>query len=546
MLFVDTTTLKLRRLSESAVQALPKGYAILSHRWTYGDDEISYTDILATGTDVRSRDSYAKFAGACSVAKSLGFEVIWNDTCCINKSDLAELSESINSMYRWYSESAVCIVYLQDVMTLSDIDQSVWLQRGWTLQELLAPKDVLFFNRDWKFLGDKLDLLDVLVDSTGIPKEALSNKIPPQQYSIAQRMSWAAKRTTERVEDRAYSLIGLFDINMPLIYGERERAFTRLQKHIIARSADESIFVLDLDLLEGSTRDPKSVGCGLLATSPACFARCGDVICTGDSKGFQANQFGISIALPTVLYDLGVYLCTLQARRIRYYEQCKIILAKITAKNIYTRSADLYGNSIIMSYQTITEMKNLTVSMDPIAKPLPLFSGLWLRNLKFPVDDLDGYYPSIPAHGQRFLLTNKSLGPIRTIRLWNISRRSQRGWIYLGFNQEHRPVCLMIFPETVSSTTPKELDKLWSQQMISAPPEFQLCSLDSRTLRTDADGGFEVNFRTASYSISISIRLIFDDEEIAKIGRPALVWAVDIVVDRPVGAREIPVDYEPE
>lgn len=261
MRFINTTSLKFQDVAESGLPKLKNGYCILSHRWTWGENEITYMDVLSVDPDVKTKDSYTKFTGACSLAKRLGFDLLWIDTCCINKTDYVELGEAINSMYRWYSMAKLCIAYLQDVTTLGQIKESEWFNRGWTLQELIAPKSVQFYGRSWNYLGDKASLSNVLVSKTGIPSDVLKNTIPPQAYSAAQRMSWAANRTTTRLEDRAYSLMGLFDVNMPMIYGEQERAFTRLQEHIISKSADESIFVWDLPKMQPETQSAFIVHC---------------------------------------------------------------------------------------------------------------------------------------------------------------------------------------------------------------------------------------------------------------------------------------------
>lgn len=155
-------------------------------------------DILSTDPAVKHKDGYAKFAGACSLAKSLGFDLLWIDTCCINKVDSVELGEAIRSMYRWYSMAKTCIAYLEDVTDSAQMKDSEWFDRGWTLQELIAPGTVLFYGRDWDTLGDKTSLSTSLGDITGIPGEVLQDKKPPQAYSISQRMSWASKRTTKQ------------------------------------------------------------------------------------------------------------------------------------------------------------------------------------------------------------------------------------------------------------------------------------------------------------------------------------------------------------
>lgn len=157
------------------------------------------------------------------------------DTCCIDKSSSTELSEAINSMFRWYRDSAKCYAFLADVPTerpASDFQKSKWFTRGWTLQELLAPETVEFYAANGRQIGDKTTLADDLFSTTGIPTEALHGGFASlSQFSVEQRLSWANGRDTKREEDAAYSLLGLFDLAMPLIYGEgRDRAFRRLHR----------------------------------------------------------------------------------------------------------------------------------------------------------------------------------------------------------------------------------------------------------------------------------------------------------------------------
>ena len=143
------------------------------------------------------------------------------DTCCIDKSSSAELTESINSMYRWYQEAAICYAYLFDVQSgdMSSLSRSAWLTRGWTLQELIAPARVEFYSSTWDNLRTKASLKKEISAVTGIDVEVLEGA-DPDRFSVTKRMSWASKRTTTRVEDRAYSLLGLFGVNMPMLYGE--------------------------------------------------------------------------------------------------------------------------------------------------------------------------------------------------------------------------------------------------------------------------------------------------------------------------------------
>ena len=165
---------------------------------------------------------------------------------CIDKSSSSEQSEAINSMFAWYKAAQLCVVTLVDVSDPDDLDQfgkSVWFTRGWTLQELLAPAAVKFYTNDWRFIGEKDSHLAAKVSQvTGIPQRMLRSPDILHNVSVARRMSWAAGRQTSRIEDLAYCLLGIFDINMPLLYGEGQKAFYRLQMEIMEQLDDESLF----------------------------------------------------------------------------------------------------------------------------------------------------------------------------------------------------------------------------------------------------------------------------------------------------------------
>ena len=183
------------------------------------------------------------------MAERDGFAWVWIDTCCINKESSTELSEAINSMFAWYIHSEVCYAYLSDVPADDDMHaedsafrKARWHTRGWTLQELLAPALVVFYSSDWKRLGTKEELADLLEDITDIYACYLTRKESLVLASVAERMSWASNRHTTRIEDEAYCLLGLFGIVLPTLYGEGRRAFLRLQQEIAKQSIDTSIF----------------------------------------------------------------------------------------------------------------------------------------------------------------------------------------------------------------------------------------------------------------------------------------------------------------
>ncbi|KIK16414.1 hypothetical protein PISMIDRAFT_59462, partial [Pisolithus microcarpus 441] len=232
-------------------------YAIVSHRW---GEEINYEEMIGLTKmkrkerkEVKRRYGYQKIVKSCEQAAKDGYTWLWIDTCCIDKRSSAELSEAINSMYRWYRNAQVCYAYLNDVgestfPTKKDDDKfsqsngwPEWFMRGWTLQELIAPKEVKFFNKGWVPIGNKRHLAPTLQVITGIPHEVLTGGMAAKSLTVAQIMSWAANRKTTRVEDRAYSLMGLFGVYMPMLYGEGEKAFRRLQLEIIRRSSDQTM-----------------------------------------------------------------------------------------------------------------------------------------------------------------------------------------------------------------------------------------------------------------------------------------------------------------
>lgn len=262
-------------------------YAILSHTWE--QEEVSLQDMQGNGA--KTKKGFDKIKRCCALALASGFNYVWIDTCCIDKASSAELSEAINSMYRWYEEADICYAYLADVPSKRELKKSKWFTRGWTLQELIAPADLMFLDEEWKKLGNKkdLDFQRILYECTHVPIGILSGKDDLDIFSVAQKMSWAAKRETTRVEDRAYSLMGLFGVNMPLIYGERETSFIRLQEEIMRTSDDHTLFAWQHD-------DNRA---GLLATSPAAFADSYNVI--------RSNPFGSFGNAPTVS-SRGIHL----------------------------------------------------------------------------------------------------------------------------------------------------------------------------------------------------------------------------------------------
>ena len=284
-------------------------YAILSHCW--GPHEATWHGWVSQRCLPASdgNQGYRKVVEACGQARADKIKYLWCDTVCIDKQSSAELSEAINSMWAWYRDSKICYAYLSDVSIASPPQQhqeqnsskrraesraestaatskagnllsgsvlaafqgSRWFTRGWTLQELIAPSSVRFYSREWEQLGNKTELTGHISKTTGIPDSVLRSLSAVGKATVAQRMSWASQRETTRPEDIAYCLMGLFDINMPLLYGEGNKAFQRLQRELIGKTNDQSILAWTPTDINASLRLP------VLAPSPACFRSCGSV-----------------------------------------------------------------------------------------------------------------------------------------------------------------------------------------------------------------------------------------------------------------------------
>ncbi|KAI0641889.1 heterokaryon incompatibility protein-domain-containing protein, partial [Trametes meyenii] len=265
MRLLDTITGRFRWIDN------PHGtrYAILSHVWDkpneddeqagHSTGEQTYGDLLRIQEDPTLKDTSIlsdsrvsdKIRNACIVARTHGYRYVWIDACCINKESSAELSEAINSMYQWYANASVCFAYLADVDDESiprrtpfevRFRNSLWHTRGWTLQELIAPRSLIFLSSQWTILGSKRTLAALVEEATGVDRDILTHQKSLDAVSVAHRMWWASGRRTTRLEDEAYSLMGLFGVYMPTIYGEGRRAFLRLQEEILRRIPDQSIF----------------------------------------------------------------------------------------------------------------------------------------------------------------------------------------------------------------------------------------------------------------------------------------------------------------
>ncbi|KAF2440431.1 hypothetical protein P171DRAFT_457319 [Karstenula rhodostoma CBS 690.94] len=244
MWLLDVSSLELREFIGTDIPP----YVILSHTWS--TEEVSFVEMKKA----KYREEAKRKAGFSKTRSS------------------AELSEAINSIFTWYKRAQICYVYLSDVRRdrndYNTLTNSKWFTRGWTLQELLAPRDRLFFVGDWTLTN--LNLTQYISRITQIPEPYILGSKRLEQACVSQRMFWASHRKTTRSEDWAYSLMGLFDINMPIIYGEGlEKAFGRLQQEIYSTTPDQSIF---------AWYNSGMTSFRLLANTPACFRNSRDVM----------------------------------------------------------------------------------------------------------------------------------------------------------------------------------------------------------------------------------------------------------------------------
>lgn len=243
--------------SYTSPESIPP-YAILSHTW--GPQEVEFGDLFDTSTRWQSKLGFEKIRFCGEQAQRHGLEHFWVDTCCINTSNKAEHSAAIRSMFRWYQNAARCYVYLSDVLVSgydgvtqqpalwwkSAFRNSRWFTRGWTLQELLAPASVEFFTKEGVQLGDKTSLEEQIHEITGIAIPALRGSTL-SQFSTEERFRWAEKRQTERKEDWAYCLQGIFGVSMAVTYGEGESsAINRLHEEIKSRSILNPVYKLNI------------------------------------------------------------------------------------------------------------------------------------------------------------------------------------------------------------------------------------------------------------------------------------------------------------
>ncbi|EXJ92796.1 hypothetical protein A1O3_01349 [Capronia epimyces CBS 606.96] len=309
-------------------------YAILSHRWL--SKEITFDKIEHARLEDNDVESPVKLKvkGACAKAQEHKIQWLWIDSICINKANSVEDQKAITSMFTWYRRASVCYTYLSDVVVpatkakaVYDVGRgpcpcpfwraedpskpSEWFERGWCLQELLAPNQMEFYDRNWTKMGTRAELAEAIAAITRIKPEYLTGEEDFRKASIAAKMSWMAGRKTSVHEDMAYSMVGIFDItSMATGVSDGMKAFFRLQKEIINTSvlADETIFAWKapasgLPHTSHPAGDWAQDEWGLLAPSPDCFRDCGDIIPDGEARprrldGYKVEREGLKFPFP--------------------------------------------------------------------------------------------------------------------------------------------------------------------------------------------------------------------------------------------------------
>ena len=244
------------------------------------DDHLKLLEVMkelcGDMSDVERRDcqDFVKLVEFFNISsKYYGCKYVWFDSGCIDKSSSTELEESIRSMFNWYRNSKICIVHLADTTSISDLGQDPWFTRGWTLQELLAPKRVKFFRKSWQPLtldsinndkdsDFKVSLWRIISFITRIPLPTLLDFTPGINHA-RDALVWVSNRKTTRIEDIAYCLIGLLGIPFSIAYGEGNMAFRRLQVEILQHSHDMGLFAW--------TGQPSTYN-SMLAEGPQCFS----------------------------------------------------------------------------------------------------------------------------------------------------------------------------------------------------------------------------------------------------------------------------------
>ena len=450
--------------------------------------------------------------------------------------------------------SKICIAYFEDVPQRQLLSSS-WFDRDWTLQELIGPKTMIFCNHDWDIIGTKLELTAELSRKTKIPESVLSHATKPSACSVAQRMSWAAERITTRVEDRAYSLMGLFDVYMPMIYGEREKAFLRLQQHIIQKSKDESIFAWCTEFPGNS-----KIYSGLFAPSPSAYVRCSEIIQTPGSGGFSEVNGELLMRSRVAPHSrMETYSALLHcAHRDKPEDNVSILIAPTSDEAIYVRIRDVGDGShtLIPSFdQARFVEQQIRVLVDPTKPPMITFYGFWLRTFQ-PPDYAQ--YQTIVLSNSRAPRTDlirqhhcyQGLSGLVHLRPRSATERSAWShvhWIKFGFDMDFNPAVAFFsakhsyrqqtdFEGALALGPESDLHRniMRSEQVEKNRPcrhEYDKWADGAFAIAIDKKKGcYRQTFHDINLTISVQLETREDLEEIDDSGLPLSpdIWVVDI------------------
>jgi hypothetical protein len=405
-------------------------YAILSHRWC--DTEMTIRDLQEGKAHLRP-GGYEKMLLTCAQAERDHIDYIWIDTFCIDKESSAELSESINSMFAWYKKASICYAFMPDVTIGednkpgADLDNSEWFERGWTLQELIAPNEVIFYDKKWRLIGKRSTMATRLSRITKIDEGVLTGLVELSYVSIAKRMSWASDRKTTRKEDIAYCLAGVFDVNMATLYGEgSEKAFRRLQEEIMKDSDDESLFAWT------NEREDQPALQGLLATSPKDFRNSSRYI--PDSR--LVSEFDAGVRVPYTITGRGLRI-TLGMQRLK--DDIWVGALQCPVPPEYTDTLAIYLKLLDERGQQYARIKSDTLCKIPQHGPLKI---IYVRQKPL-IPGFDDVYLHHAFQLRRVDIKRQGSGANDSIPLEDAG--------YKIFHTEQNPLCGIIDPIPTSA-----------------------------------------------------------------------------------------------
>ncbi|KAI8634527.1 HET-domain-containing protein [Xylariaceae sp. FL1651] len=543
MRLINCKTLKF----EEYVQGTPR-YAILSHTWA--DEEVSLND-MRDHTKASHMKGFDKITATCQIALKQGIDYAWIDTCCIDKSSSAELSEAINSMFAWYRDSAVCYAWLSDYEQDPEFDLAQeaviasfeyresfteqeraysdpppltseelymrdrinkglggcrWFSRGWTLQELIGPKHVEFYDRDWSYFGSKMQLASILAWITGIDSAVLKGG-SLDQVLVGRRMSWAASRQTRRVEDMAYCLLGIFDINMPLLYGEGKKAFTRLQEEIIKSSNDLSIFAWT------TPTNDKRLFRSLWASSPNEFKSCqwlvkpalewngrGEYSIT--SRGLRTTEMIRIVRGETS--RAGGYFLPLDCVDARLKKDIRFVSLEQYGPSLFVRRNPWLNDTVVdievALASRLPQPQYICCKESPDLKNMVTASRVGSIQIEFSLEAFDE--TSITANPEAdWDLRNSILLSYRRRHFWGCWRIKMMGeepgigvicvqsddWLIYGIFPEHNLPAAMDQSDLLPSRVADMLQRLPSRTSASCPPWYHTVETSEHNLGGTAD-----------------------------------------------------------